>query len=129
MQVLVISTPSASKAAIARASMSAIACGLLEALVAVEVEAARIGDGGDAHAPLLARQGGQLLEPIDTRWAEALGVGHDVRLADRHEIGRVEELADRDLMADGPLAGRAVLARQHGLFFVAQSHPERPAPR
>ena len=52
-----------------------------------------------------ARQRGQLFEPRDAGFAEALGVGHDVGLADGHEIGRVEEIADRDLMLDGPLAG------------------------
>ena len=60
-------------------------------------------------------------------WAEALGVGHDVGLADGDEIGRVEEFADRDLMADGPLAGGPLRARQHGLFLVGQSHPLRSA--
>ena len=96
--------------------------GLLQALVRVEVETARIGDGGNAHAALRLGQLGQLLEPHNAGFAQTLGVGHDVGLAHRHEIGRVEEIADRDLMLDGPLAGGAFLPRQHGVFFIRETH-------
>ena len=64
----------------------------------------------------------QPFEPGDARLAQALGVGHDVRLADGHEVGRIEELADGDLVAHGPLADGPLLARQHGAFFLGQAH-------
>ena len=107
MQVLVISTPSASKRGEARASMRGHGVGLLQALVGGEIEPARIGDGGDAHAALRLGLRRQPFQPGDAGFAQALGVGHDVRLADRHEIGGVEELADRDLMRGWPTGGQA----------------------
>ena len=89
--------------------------GLLQALVGGEIEPARIGDGGDAHAPLglgQRRQASSQRRPP----RPGFGVGHDVRLADRHEIGRVEKVADGDLVADGPLPRGPLLARQHARF-------------
>ena len=68
----------------------------------------------------------QAFEPGDARLAQALGVGHDVRLADGHEIGRIEEVADGDLVAHGPLAHGPLLARQHGAFFLGQAHADLP---
>ena len=96
--------------------------GLLEALVGGEIEPARVGDGGDAHAPLSLGRRRQPFEPGDAGLAQALGVGHHVRLADGHEVGRIEELADGDLVTHGPLAHGPQLARQHGPLFLGQAH-------
>ena len=66
---------------------------LLEPMRRREVGAARIGDGRNAHAPLLGRQRRQALEPFDAGHAERLGVGHDVGLRHRHEIVGAEIVA------------------------------------
>ena len=87
-----------------------------------EVGAARIGDGRDAHAALAGRRLGEPLEPAHAGLAEAFGVGHDVRLRHRHEIGGAEEIADRDLVAQRLLRDRAVLAGENVLLFVVQFH-------
>ena len=68
----------------------------------------------------------QAFQPSHTCLAQALGVGHDVRLADGHEIGRIEEFADGDLMANGPLADRPLLASEHSAFFIGQAHGSLP---
>ena len=95
---------------------------LAEPLVDLHIETARIGQGRDPDPPLAVGGAGEAFEKADTGLAERLGVGHDVRLRDRHEIGRVEELADRDLMRDGPASRFAELAGQHGPLFVAEAH-------
>ena len=46
----------------------------------------------------------------DAGFAETLGVGHDVCLRDRDEVGGTEELADLDLVLDGDLRHAAELA-------------------
>src|SRR5439155_11910337 len=45
-----------------------------------------------------------------------------VRLRHRHEIGGVEELADRDLVLNRPAPRLARRAGQHRLFFVGEAH-------
>jgi hypothetical protein len=74
---------------------------------------------GTRTRPVLAPQ---RLEPGDARLAQALGVGHDVRLRHRHEIGGAEELAHLDLVLERALRRRAVLARQHRSFEIVQLH-------
>ena len=69
------------------------------------------------------RQARHALEPFDPGDPEQLGVGHDVRLADRNEIAGAEILSDLDLMLDRPLRRRAELAGPHRVFLVGQLHP------
>ena len=87
-----------------------------------KVRAARIGDGRNANAPLLRRQARHALQPFDAGRAEQLGVGHDVRLAHRHEVARAEIATDLDLMFDRPLCRRAELAGLQRFFLVGQFH-------
>ena len=96
--------------------------GLPEALVEVEVEPARIGDGWHTYAPFTCRQGGKTFQPAHALLAQAFGIGHDMRLCDRYEVGRVEEIADFALVAQRPLPRGALLAREQGALFVRQSH-------
>jgi hypothetical protein len=65
---------------------------------------------------------GQALEKVHPGLAQRFGVGHDLRLRYGHEIGRVEELPDGDLVGDRPAPRLTELARQHRLFFVVQPH-------
>ena len=78
---------------------------------------------GNAHAALAFGRAASAFQPAHAGLAEALGVGHDVRLRHRHEIRRAEELADLDLMLRAPAAGpgRACPARM-SLLFVIQPH-------
>ena len=64
----------------------------------------------------------EAFKKADPGFAERFGVGHDVRLCDGHEIGGIEELADRDLMLDGPKARRAELAGEERALLLVQSH-------
>ena len=52
---------------------------------------------------------------------ERLGVGHDVGLTHRHEIGGAEILSDLDLMLDRPLRGPAELAGPQRFLLVGLS--------
>ena len=118
MQVLVISTPSASK----RGDRAALEVQhprlLLEPMRSREIGAARIGDGRNAHAPLVGRQLRHAFEPFDAGSAQRLGVGHDVGLRHRHEVAGAQILPDLDLMLDRPLRGRAEFAGAQCLFLV-----------
>jgi hypothetical protein len=96
--------------------------GLAEPLVNLKIKAARIGQGRDAHAALGLRCGGKAFEKAHAGFAERLGVGHDMGLRHRHEIGRVEEFADLDLVPDRPLPRLAGIAREHRLLFVGEAH-------
>ncbi len=122
MQVSVISTPSASNAAMARRSRVEHPGLLLELRGVREIGAARIGDGRNANGALLGRQRRPAFQPFDAGSAERFRVGHDVSLADRNEILRAEIIADLDLMLDRPLPQRTELARAHRFFFVVQPH-------
>ena len=88
-----------------------------------EVGATRIGDGRNAHPPLTLRERCDSLEPLHTRGAKRLGIGHDVGLGHRNEVSGAEIFPDLDLMLDCPLNGRAELARPHRLLFVCKPHP------
>ena len=129
MQVSVISTPSASNAAMARRSSSSIQGCVLEPMRGREIGAARIRDGRDAHPPLLGRQARHALEPLDAGDAERLGVGHDVGLRHRHEILGAEIVSDLDLMLDRPLRRRAECAGAHRLFLRRSAASSRRSPR
>src|SRR5581483_1008829 len=95
---------------------------LLEPHRGSEIGAARIGDGRDADAALRRRKTRHPLEPFDTCGAERLGVSHDVRLTDRHEILRTEESANLDLVIDRPGDRRPEFAGAHRLFFTGEFH-------
>jgi hypothetical protein len=90
----------------------------------VEIGAARVGDGRDAHLPVPGV--GQPLEPHDAGLPQALGVGHDVRLRHRHEVCRAEEFADLDLVLDGGPGHEAHFAGQHRALFLVQLHHISP---
>jgi hypothetical protein len=47
-------------------------------------------------------------------------------LADGYEVGCIEEVAGGDLVANGPLANRTLLARQHCAFCLRQAHGGLP---
>ncbi len=87
-----------------------------------EIGAARIGDRGNADAPLSFGRRGQSLEPDDAGFTETLGIGHDVGLRHRHEIRSAEEFSHLDLMLQGGLRNRTGLAGQDVLLFVAEFH-------
>src|SRR2546421_11927895 len=87
-----------------------------------KVGAARIRDGRNADTPLLEREGGHALEPFDASHAERFGVGHNVSLCHRYEIGRTEISADLDLMLDRPPRGWAELTASYGFFFLGLFH-------
>ena len=95
---------------------------LAEPLIDMHVETARIGQGRDADPSFAFGRARKAFEKADAGFAEQLGIGHDVRLRHRYEIGRVEEFADRDLMRDGPASRFAELAGQHGPLFVGKAH-------
>ncbi len=124
MQVSVISTPKARKASIARRFERRHPIALPEPAIDREIDAARIGDRRHPHPPLSFGRRSEAFEKPHPGLAQGFGVGHDVRLRHGHEIGGVEELADRDLMRDRPAPGLAELAGQHRPFFVGQSHRE-----
>src|SRR5262249_23962855 len=98
--------------------------GLLERCRLCEVRAARVGDRGDAHAALFARMAGELLQPGNAGLAQALGVGHDVRLGNAHEIRCAEELPDLELVLERELAHRPQLAGEHGALLVVELHDD-----
>ena len=75
---------------------------LAEPAIDREIDAARIGDRRHRNPPLGFRCGGEGFEKAHPGLAQGFGVGHDVRLANLHEIGRVEEFADRDLVGQRP---------------------------
>src|SRR5215475_11420491 len=87
-----------------------------------EVGAARIRDGWYPYTPLVRRQPRQPFEPFDAGWPQRLGVGHDVGLGYRDEVGRAEIVSDLDLMLDRPLRRRAELARPQRFFFDREIH-------
>src|SRR6218665_1255757 len=94
--------------------------GLAQVAGLAEIGAARIVDGGNAHAALLRI--GQPLQPLHAGLAESFGVGHDVRLRDGHEVFRAEEIAHRDLVPEGRLRDDAQRAAEDGLFFIIEDH-------
>jgi hypothetical protein len=96
--------------------------GLPKSAIDLEIEPARVGDSRYPHSPLGLGRGGEAFEKPHTGFAQRLGVGHDVGLRNLHEICRVEELADRDLVRYPPAPDGPELTRQHGLFFIAQPH-------
>ena len=106
----------------ARRSRSSIAGGLAKKRRLGEVGAARIGDGRNAHLPLTLGGSGESFQPAHAGFAEAFGIGHDVRLRHRHEILGAEELADLDLMLQRLPSNRAGFAGQDILLFVVQLH-------
>ena len=61
-----------------------------------------------AHAAVLIGRRRRAFEPCDADLSQAFGVGHDMRKTDGHKVERIEELADGDLVADGPLAHEPV---------------------
>ena len=52
----------------------------------------------------------------------ALGVRHDMRLPDGHEVGSVEKRTDLHLMPDRPLPGGPKFAGKHRPLFAVQAH-------
>src|SRR5207244_9876984 len=97
-------------------------CGMAEQMRLGKVSAARIGDGGDAHAALAFGGGGEAFKPLHAGLAQAFGVGHDVGLRDRYEVRSTEEFADLDLVPQGLSRHRAGFPRQDVLFFVVELH-------
>jgi hypothetical protein len=95
---------------------------LPEPAVDREIDAARVGDGRHPHSPRGLGCGGDAFEKAHPGLAQGLGVGHDVGLRHRDEIGRIEEPADGDLVGDRPAPRLAELTGQHRPFFVAQLH-------
>ena len=93
-----------------------------EPLVDRDIEPARIGQGRDAHAAFGFRLLRQAFEKTHPGLAERLGVGHDMSLRYRHEIGGIEELADRNLMLDRPAPRLAKRAGAHRLLLVGEAH-------
>src|SRR5437764_15271635 len=87
-----------------------------------KVGAARVGDGRNADTPLLERERGHALEPLDASHAERFGIRHDMGLRHRHEIARTEITTDLDLMLDRPPRGWAELTGSEGFFFLGQFH-------
>jgi hypothetical protein len=87
----------------------------------------RVGDGRDADLPLTRRELRPALKPFDAGAAKRLGIGHDVRLGDRHEISRTEIGADFDLVLDRPLPQRAEFAGPYRLFLVGELHDDMAA--
>ena len=83
MQVLVISTPSASNASDVAAFQRHHPVLLLQSCRRAEIGAARVGDRGDADPPIRRRQGGEPLQERHPGFAEGLRVRHDVRLPHR----------------------------------------------
>ena len=122
MQVSVISTPKARSASIARCLERRHLVGLPEPAVDREIEPARVGDRRYPDPPLGLGRAGEAFEKPHTGLAQGFGVGHDVGLRHRHEIRRVEELADRDLVRYRPAPDGPELTGQHRPFFIAQPH-------
>src|SRR5204862_5286150 len=89
-----------------------------------EVGAARVRDGGYADA-WVVRTRRKRLEPAHSGLTEAFGVGHDVGLRHRHEIRCAEKLADLDLMLQGLLADRTLLAGEDVVLLVGKPHGHR----
>ena len=77
---------------------------LAEPAIDGEIDAARVGDRRHPHPPLGLGCGGEPFQKAHPGFAQGFGVGHDVRLRHRHEIGGIEELADRDLVRQSPSA-------------------------
>ncbi len=119
MQVSVIRMPRRENAATARRSSSSTQPGCFK----TEAFAKSVPRGsmivGHAHRGAFV---GKRLHPLDARFAEALGVGHDVRLRHRHEVRGAEEIADPDLVLDRAPHRVPELARLHGALHVVQSH-------
>ena len=95
---------------------------LAEPAINREIDPARIGDRRHPNPPLGLGCRGEPFEKAHPGLAQGFGVGHDVRLRHRDEIGGVEELADGDLMGDRPAPRLTERARQHRLFLVGQPH-------
>jgi hypothetical protein len=106
MQVLVIKMPNA----------------LPEAFVVTEIDAARVGDHRDAHLAFGWWASCHLFQKLDPGFTQRFGVGHDMRLGHRHQVGRIEKFSDPLHMLDRPAARFAELTIQHGRFFVVQFH-------
>ena len=64
----------------------------------------------------------QAFEKTHPGLAERLGVGHDMSLRYRHEIGCIEELAERDLMLDRPAPRLAQRTGAHRALLVGEAH-------
>jgi hypothetical protein len=87
-----------------------------------EIGAARIGDGRHANPALAFARCRKSLEPFHAGLAQAFGVGHDVGLRHRHEVGGIEEFADLDLVLQRKLRHRTGLAGKNVLLFVVEFH-------
>ena len=87
-----------------------------------EIGAARVGDGRNTDPTLAFCGRSKAFQPLHAGFAEAFGVGHDVGLRHRHEIGGVEELPDLDLVSQRELRQRAGLACKNVPFFVVEFH-------
>ena len=83
--------------------------GLFEALVMTEIDAAWVGDHRDAHLAFGWQTGRHLFEKFDPGLTQRFGVGHDVRLYHRHQVGRIEKFPDPLHMLDRPAAWFAEL--------------------
>ena len=84
-----------------------------------EIDAARVGNHRDAHAAVFGRLRGHLFEKGYPGFTQRFGVGHNMRLGNRHEIGRVEKTPDLHHVFHRPATRLAHFAIAHGLFFVA----------
>ena len=96
---------------------------LPEPPVGAEVDAAGVGDGGNAHPPFRLVVARQRFDELDPRLAEGFRIAHDVGLADFDEIGRVEHAPDPHLQLQRPTPRLTVLSGEHGPLFVVQAHP------
>jgi len=96
--------------------------GVTEKIRFCEIGAARIGNGWNAHLPLPLGDRRQPFQPAHAGFAEAFGIGHDVGLRHRHEIGRAKELAHLFLVLQRDLRKRAEFSAQNILLFVVELH-------
>src|SRR5258705_1010949 len=90
---------------------------LPEPLAMREVDAARVGGGGDLAA---GAQVGLFLQPGESAVAHHLDVAHHVDAGDRHEAPRVPEAADLDLVFERAPLGFATLAGEDGALLARE---------
>ena len=62
--------------------------------------------------------GGKPFEKAHSGFPQKFGVGHDMRLGDRHKIGRIKEFANGDLVRQRPASDLAQLAGEHRPLFI-----------